>query len=417
MLRLARTLLAKDLNFQIGFLFISSVTGYALTYIYLVAMGRMLGPEVFGILSALHAIFYITCVVGQALRQTIATIVAEVKVKQGEKASLSLFVRQGIKLSLLCLLPCILLLITSQWVAAFFHMSSTWPLIILAFSLFTALALDIVLGLQQGLQQFRNMGIAGYLVNQAIKLLSGVLLVWIGWQLSGAVAALLLSTGVATALGLVLQRKQLIGSTHNKYEISAHLSPILVPTIILAFFLAMPTSIDVMLITHFFGGEEAGLYAAVATLGKVVIFLPMAVSFVLLSKATENHSLGQGTRNILIKSLIITLFLSGLVVIFCAALPDLIIRVFFSEAYIGGQAIVGLYVVAMLFFSLNVVLMHYSLAIRNLWLMLLADAITLLQIVAMLFWHESIYQIIWIMFWGNLLILIISLPVLSFRTH
>jgi len=411
-MRLTRSVPGKGLDIQIGFLFISSVTGYALAYIYLVAMGRMLGPEAFGILSALHAIFYITCVVGQALRQAIATIVAEVKVKQGEQAAIGLFIRQGFKLSLLCLIPCILMLITLRWVADFFHMESTGPVIILAFSLFTALVLDIILGLQQGLQNFKNLGVTGYLVNQAIKLIAGILLVWLGWHLSGAVAALLLSTGIASIVGIILQSQHLAGGIHHKYSGRAHIRPILVPTIILAFFLAMPTSIDVMLVTHFFGGEEAGLYAAVATLGKVVVFLPMAVSFVLLPRATENHYLGQGTRDLLIKSLLITLFLSGVVVIACISLPGLIIRVFFSEVYLGGQAIIGLYAVAMLFFSLNVVLMHYSLAVRNLWLMLLADAITLAQIVAMLFWHDSVEQVIWIIFWGNLLILAISLPVL-----
>jgi len=47
-----------------------------------------------------------------------------------------------------------------------------------------------------------------------------------------------------------------------------------------------------MLVTHFFSAGQAGIYNAAATLGKVVIFLPMAVSFVMLPKVAKNHALG-----------------------------------------------------------------------------------------------------------------------------
>ena len=400
---------------QTGFLFITTGTGYAFAYLYLLVMGRFLGPETFGILGALFAIFYIACLVGQALREAIATNVAEVKAKSGESAAVSAFVKLGIKLSLLCLLPTIGFLAASRPIASFFHLTSIGPVIILAFSLFTALILDVVLGLQQGLQKFRDLGITGYSTSQGLKLLLGVTFIWIGWDLMGAVGALLASTAIATVLGLVLVRKQLASGIHNPLQHSPKLGPILIPTLILAVFLSMPASVDVMLVTHFFGGEEAGLYNAVATVGKVVVFLPMAVSFVLLPRATESHTLGRDTRNILLQSLLLVFILSGGVALICWGFPDFIVNLFFGEAYIEAGALIGLYAAAMLLFSLDVVLIHYSLAIRNLWLMLLADFITVAEVVAIVLMHQSLDQVIWILLWGNLLILLVSLPYLVFR--
>ena len=116
--------LKQSLASQTGFLLVATITGHAFSYLYLLIMGRVLGPEAFGILGALFAIFLITCLLGQALMQAIATNVAEVKVKAGESAAVSAFVKLGIKLSLLCLLPTLLLVAASRHIAAFFHLTS-----------------------------------------------------------------------------------------------------------------------------------------------------------------------------------------------------------------------------------------------------------------------------------------------------
>jgi len=194
----------------------------------------------------------------------------------------------------------------------------------LAFSLFTALVLDVVLGLQQGLQKFRALGISGYLTSQGLKVVLGVGFVLVGWGLSGAVGALFASTAIATVVGLVLVRKPLAGRAKGPGQHSGGIGPILLPTLILAIFLSMPTSIDVLLVTHYFGGEEAGLYNAMATVGKVVIFLPMAVSFILLPKATEANTLGRDTRKILYRSLGLVFLLSDSVVLVCLFFPILL---------------------------------------------------------------------------------------------
>ncbi len=313
MIKLAVRYLRQSLASPTWFLLITTGSGYAFAYLYLVVMGRVLGPEAFGILGALFAIFYIAGLVGQALREASATNVAEVKARVGEVAAVGTYIKLGIRLGLLCLLPSLAFILAARPVAAFFHLSSSLPVIVLAFSLFTALALDVVLGFQQGFQRFRDLGLTGYLTSQGLKLVFGVAFVLVGWDLTGAVGALLASTTVATLLGLALVRKQVLKGVRSTESYRPRLGPILLPTLILALFLSMPASVDVMLVTHFFGGKEAGLYNSVATVGKVVIFLPMAVSFILLPRVTESHALGGDTRNTLLRSLGIAFALSGAV--------------------------------------------------------------------------------------------------------
>jgi O-antigen/teichoic acid export membrane protein len=401
--------LRGEFTTQAGSLFIITGAGYVFGYLYLVFMGRFLGPEVFGILGSLFAIFYIACLVGQALRGAIARNVAEIKARAGESAAVSAYLKLGLKLGLLYLLFPLLFIVASQQIASFFHLTSIGPVIILGFSLLSVLILDIVLGLMQGLQKFRELGISGYLVSQGLKFLFGVVFVWVGWDLMGAVGALLASTAIGIVLGLVFLRRQLASGARSQAWGNPKLAPLLAPAIILAVFMSIPTSVDVMLVTHFLGGKEAGLYNAIATLGKVVIFLPMAVSFVLLPKATENHTLGLGSRNILLQGLLYASVLSGAVTLAYWIFPHIIVKLFFGEVYLEATSLLARYGTAMFLFSLNFVLIHYSLAIRNLRLMLLADFITLAEVVAIILLHHSLSQVIWILLFGNLLIFLCSL--------
>lgn len=408
----------QSLFSETGMLLLTTVSGYAFAYLYLVIMGRTLGPEQFGILGALFAIFYIACLVGQALREGIATNVAEIKTKAGEEAAVSVFKKLAVKLGLLCLIPTAAFLAAAQPIAVFFHVGSVVPVVILGFSLFTALLLDIVLGLLQGLQRFRELGLAGYTLSQGLKLVFGVGLVLAGTGLSGAVVALLVSTTVATIAGFVFIRKRITESTGTSAAKSTpRLSPVLVPALILAVFMAMPTSVDVMLVTHYFGGRDAGLYNAVATLGRVVIFLPMAASFVLLPKATEDHSMGQNTRKILMQSLLYALVLSGGVAVFCWLFPSFIVKIFFGGEYADAGGFIGLYVTAMVLFSLDFVLVHYALAIRNFRLMLFADMVTVLEIAAIIFVHQTLFQVLWILLLGNAAILLFGFSYFALRRN
>ena len=83
------------------FLLIATGSGYAFSYLYLLVMGRLLGPETFGILGALFAIFYSVCLIGQALMEAIATNVAEIKARSGEAAAVSFFIKLITKLSII----------------------------------------------------------------------------------------------------------------------------------------------------------------------------------------------------------------------------------------------------------------------------------------------------------------------------
>jgi O-antigen/teichoic acid export membrane protein len=408
------TWLRKTAASEAGFLLLTVAAGFVFSYIYQIMMGRLLGPEDFGSLGALYAIFLITGLFGQALMQAIATNVAEIKARRDEAVAIGSFLRLSVKLAVICLLFTIACLAVSGPITHFFHLDSVAPVVLLVFSIFASLLLNILLGMQQGLSRFRHVGITGYLTPQVLKLVLGVVLVYISFGLLGAIGVLAASSGLAIIVGVFIGRGSLDAGLRQRAGQPMKLGHVLFPTLVLAVFLALPSNIDVMLVKHYFPGTEAGMYAAMATLGKVVYFLPMAVSFVLLPRATEACALGRDARPLLLRCLGLVLFLSGAVVLVYWFCPD-ILTMMFGDSYAGALSMVSLYALAMLLFSLNVVLMHYSLAIRQMRLMLLVDLITLAEVLAIVFQHDTLTRVIWIIFYGNLVILTIGLPYLAAR--
>jgi len=207
----------------------------------------------------------------------------------------------------------------------------------------------------------------------------------------------------------------LVGHARYPTQASSRLGPILVPTLILSVFLALPTSVDVMLVTHYFGATESGLYNAAATLGKIVFYLPVGVSFMLLPRAAERRVQGVIPRKMLMQSLAYAFVLSGGVALAYLMFADVIIGIFLGSAYAAAADLVSSYAVPMLLFSLNFVLMHYSLAIRRTGPMLLAAIVTLAETAAIVLVHQSLSQVIWIMVFGNLSIFALCFPYLAVR--
>ncbi len=347
---------------------------------------------------------------GQAVRQAIARRVSEVNARVGREAALSTYSRLAFKLGLLCTIPTAAAIAGSHHIGSFFHVSHTGPVILLGLSISIALILDVLLGLLQGMQRFMALGVSGFLVGQGSKLVIAALFLWAGWGLSGAVGVLLASTALAAVVGLALVRKDLRGALRTPSYSDSGVTAVLLPSTFLVLFLAIPTSADVMLVSHFFDSNDAGVYNAAATLGKVVIFLPMAVSFVLLPKAAESHALGLSSRKQLARSLVLAGALSGGAALICWALPDMVVGMFFGQAYVGAQQICGLYAAAMLLVSLNCVLMHYGLATHNLALMLWADTISIAQVVAIAMHHDSLLQTVMVLLIGNAVLFGSSLP-------
>ena len=337
---------------------------------------------------------------------------ARLSAQQGEDEAVAAFVKMGKKFFLVFLVPLVLFIIFARPIASFFHTDSTGVIIVVGFTIFGTLLFMVALGFMQGLQKFKHLGYIGYVLPPAIKLFSGVVLVLVGLKLLGALAAVVLAEFTGLIVAMFPWRKRFAQVMKHKSTSEISVFRMVLPGLVLAFFIATPTNLDVPLVVHFFSASESGIYACAATFGKIIVFLPIGVSLVMLPMVVERHTLKKPTRALAWQGLLFTFVLCAVATLVCWFFPEFFINIFFGRSYLGAAELLGWYSAAMLVFALNLFLVQYAIAIGKRQYIYISGLITLAIILAISFWPSTLHQVISVMLFGNLVILFLCSPLL-----
>jgi O-antigen/teichoic acid export membrane protein len=214
-------------------------------------------------------------------------------------------------------------------------------------------------------------GSGGALAGQALGV--AVVLVCAGWLLRGDLIGR--GTGAATS---GLRRKP------DVRAVSAGLA-------FVAF--AVISNLDILMAKLFLPSEDVGLYAALSTIGKVVMFLPGAIAVVMVPNAARaRHSRGEAGRVLRIAAMLV-LVTTVIAAVPAALEPELVIRTMFGAEYLGATNGVLPMVCAGAGMALLYLLVIYSVAIEDRrWTMLIGAGIVL-QVVGISLFHDSPTQI------------------------
>ncbi len=398
--------------YESGFLVIATVAGNALGWVYQIFVARMLGVELFGLFGALGGLFYVAMLGGGAFRIEVAAITARLAAQQGEDEAVAAFLKMGKKFFLVFLVPLALFIVFARPIASFFHTDSIGVIIIVGFTVFGTLLFMVVLGFLQGLQKFRHLAYIGYILPPGVKLLSGVVFILSGLKLLGALSAVLLAEFTALIVATFPWRKRFAHALPSNTATDTSVFRLVLPGLVLAFFIAAPTNMDVPLVVHFFSAGESGIYACAATFGKIIIFLPIGVSLVMLPMVAKRHTLKMPTRDLAWQGLLFTLALCAVATLVCWLFPEFVISIFFGKSYLAAAELLGWYSTAMLVFALNLFLVQYALAVGKRQYIFLSGLVTLAIILTISFWPGTLHQVINVMLIGNLILLLLCSPLL-----
>jgi O-antigen/teichoic acid export membrane protein len=220
---------------------------------------------------------------------------------------------------------------------------------LLGLTLFLALVFTFALGLLQGLARFVWMGLA--LIAQAgSRLAVGVALVVLGFGVNGAftgaTAAIAVSLAVA-AIPLLPLVRAARGATVTHELAPAETRFFVLSAIVLLAYAAL-TNIDAVLARSLLSPDQAGAYAGAITMGKIVLFAPIAVGFLLLERTARAHAKGEDTDRTLFLALGFVLVTSGAVAAVYLLAPELVVPLVVGSQYPETVKIVGLYGLAAL---------------------------------------------------------------------
>ncbi|MFH1210172.1 MAG: oligosaccharide flippase family protein [archaeon] len=370
-------------------LFTAIMFGNVAAFFYHFYMGRVLGPEDYGILGVVLSLLYIINVPFNVIQTTITNIISEFKAKNQEK-QISLIYRTTIsKFFFYGILITLIFFVISPIIANFLKIPLTILFVFSPIFIF-ALILPVTRGYLQGQQSFKKLGFNVF-IEAFTKLTFGILLVYLGFHIYGAVTAIVISFGAAF-IYLYITNKN-IPKSNEKYDMKKvykQCLPILIALLLLTFYY----TIDMFLVKHYFSDLDAGYYAALSVLGKIVFFASVSVSTVMFPKVADLHARNKTTKYLMYKSMFLVFLIGFFIILFYFLFPKLVITTLFGSAYLSISSFVWLFGLIMLLFSLSYLLVLYNLSVSRrsfLWILI---TFAILESVIILIYHPSLMIII-----------------------
>lgn len=362
----------------------------AINLAYNIEIARALGSRGFGHATVIYTILVLLSATTLSFQIIAAKFVAQQESLAGKTAVYRVFHRASWACGILAGL---LLIVSRGPIAQYLNILDPHLVSIIAIGAAFYVPLGARRGFVQGTCGFGNLAI-NLVIEQAFRLLGSVALIAMGWGLFGVIAA----NSAAIAVAYYTTRIKLSGHLRNPLTLSnaAHETGQA-----MVFFAGQMiiNNCGIVLVNHFFLAREAGLYAAVAMVGRVIFSFSQAV-------VNSTFPLVAGTSNderrdlrVIATSLLLVLGVGFAITLgLCVAPTELWTYLFGPDFAIAGKYnlpyLLALYSLATVIYSLASVIitfeMSYKIANAS-WVQL---AFSAFLIGAICIFHTALHQVV-----------------------
>lgn len=384
----------------------------AINYLYHVVMGRMMDPSEYGELAAVFSFIGLVSIIPFSFGLIITKFISSAKDKSEIKGLILWFSRKVVITSIL--MAATIGLFSFQ-LTKFLHIENVFTIVVGGVTYLLTLRTFLNRAVLQGLLKFKE-AILSQMVETVAKLVAGVILVWLGFSVFGAMLGLLIAASVAffvTRSFLKLHIGHDGQVSPSQKDILKFTLPVLLQSAAYSSFF----SSDVILVKHFFPSHEAGIYAAVSTLGKIVLFATAPISVTMFPFISKKRSEKKSYISVLILAVLATALACASLIILYALFPHFMINTLFGSAYLDSVKYLVPFAVFISFITLAMLLINYLLSVNKTKAVVLPLAAASAQIIGIVFFHEDLDQIISIstVIAGLLLLSLIVYSIITYK--
>lgn len=353
-----------------GIMLVATVVTNGANYAYSLIMGRQLGPQLFGEFTALLGVLMILSVASQSVQTVVARYATALRREGGPERVVDFARRLMWRLTLIGALGFMLWIPLSFPLASALQIDSAVPVICAGSALVLGFSLPVIWGAYQGEQSFRLLG-TNMCALAIGRLVIGVGLVALGASVAGAIGAIAIATAVAFALAypsVSRARGSGGGSAPARERVGPPARALVaygLPTTLGLAAWTLLTNLDVVIVKAAATSTEAGYYGAAATIGKIALFLPLALGLVIFPKAAARHVAGIDSRILMRRTGQAVVAASIVLVGICAVEGELALELMFGDSYAPAADLVVPVVGAMCCFALTNVMLFYYLSVHR----------------------------------------------------
>ena len=285
-----------------------------------------------------------------------------------------------------------LLFAAQKPIAGYLNLPSPWMIGLLALGIAAYAPLGVKRGAMQGVCAFPRLG-GNFVLEAFTRFVVGAGLVVAGYGVLGAVGAISAAVITAYFLPRIPPQLRAKGATAQPPSFAEAVQAIV-------FFVGQViiNNIDILLVKHFFPSDPAGVYAAIAQIGRLLYFAAwfgVVNAMFPVTAATRDKDQDENRKAHGIGLPLLLVF--GLSVVFvgiAGLFPHLILGVIFGSRFMDTGWLLPLYAVATGLYSLSVVFIAYEMSRRIAntgWLQLMFSGALVLGICL---FHGSLRQVI-----------------------
>ncbi len=387
-------LLSSKIASASALLMLSMTVVNAGNYVYNLIMGRWLGPSLFADLSLIVTMLLIVTFITAPIQMTTARYSA-IYSAEGDLDTLASIRRFIWSIAAgFGLLLTVLFVAFAPLLQKFFHTQSAIPFIIFGTALPFSLMQGVERGVLQGQTRFKILAVS-YQLEMWTRLLVSIGLVALGLSVSGAVIGISLSFFFTWLMARLAVRGLFTKNTISK-EVRAEIIVFAIPVLVSQAGQILINNSDVILVKRFYEAGQAGQYAALALIGRIVFFATWSVVTTMFPIVAQKQKMGEPHAHLLWLSLGIVMAVSAPIVLLTLFIPEGIVRILFGSQYLGIAPLLWLYALATSLYALANVIINYRLSLGKGRETRFAIAAGLAQVIGIILFHETLAQVVYV---------------------
>ncbi len=377
------------------YLFAGGMVANFLAFIYNLYLAKNLVPADYGVYGSLLSVITLVGVPVSSLGPVVVKFAADYFAKNETEKAARLYFRMTQFIVLITVLLFILFVLFSGFVKSFLHIDNTLYVIFAALTI-SFFYLNLVNSSYiQSILKFKALALINIFAAIA-KLAVGVLLITLGFRIYGAIGGVFAMAFATFITGFIPLRFIFKDIRKNSSGIPVkEIFTYALPTSFAIFFMTSFTSTDVILVKHFFNPHQAGFYAGLSLVGKVIFYFTSPIPMVMFPLIIKRSSSGKNFNGLFYLALLLVLLPSVAITVFYFIFPSFIVRLFLSgKDYLSITPYLGFFGIYLTVFSLVNVCINFFLSLNKMKIVPAVVIAALLQAFFIGIFHNNFYQVI-----------------------
>lgn len=399
------------------YIFLGSMAANVFNLFFSLFMSRNLTVEEFGILASAISLMSLIAIPAGSIIPTIVNF-AGANFAKGDYGSVKALFFKIIKpLLAASLLILFCFFVFAGYIGDFFKITDRSIIVTVGIIVASAYIGTISGGLLQAKLAFKYISVTS-LVGSISKFVIGIGLVFLGLGIKGAVWAIFMSGLIPSILGFIYLKSVFISKINKASKINfKNILSYGIPSSLAVLGMTSLISTDILLVKHFFDPLQAGVYAGLSLVGKVIFFFTGSIGGVMFPLIVKKHAKNENYNNIFKMAIALVFIPSVFISVFYFLYPNLAINFFIkNEIYRSASNLLGLFGVFITIYSLITLFVYYFLSIKKTDVYIPVLLAALSQALLIVLYHGSLFTVVVISL-AITLILLVTLIIYYLKTY